>query len=740
MLTARGAAPSAWPDDGLERSRQMPLLRIDDFSGGLFLAEGREFGIKPEALILLDNFEFLNSSGLIGRRGRTKLNSVALDGGDPIRGLWRHYPRTGTKNTLAMVDVGANVTAYKADDASGTFAAVTTGLVDDALWGFANWPAKNKTFIVSGNRGGTGTGGLREWNGTNVSSVMATQAPNKVTNGDFSAGGSWTYGTGWAYDSANGEADHTSGTAVLQQNINARAGETYILVFTVRNRTAGSVTPSIGGVSGSAVSSNTTATQTITSTGTANLTFTPTTDFDGSIDDVSVRLESSLFSDFGPYITLHKVRLFATRLSELNFSLYASEVSNETVWLSASQLSVNDPQGGLITGLASFFDFLLIFKETSLFRFVGDISTSLGAQLALYSDLGCIAPQSIAISPYGVIFVGRNGVYITDGVNPNPPELSLSIRSLFVARSTETQYPTAIGRWYPNKQQYVLKLDPTASEAYILTRTEILAENLFIGERSRVAWSWSKNTNLPASAMAVWDSEQDDGRLITGDSVGFVHIYDRGTTDDGTAIVATGQTSARPIGLNGRRAGGFRTGRVNRLSALHRAGSTFTAELLYDFATPGGGAPLTVGDATLEQKFPRVWVPDRTLLGRFVSVWFRHSASSADVEIHNFELETQLRSRRVWRDTNDGVGAVLQTEGNVVISGTATEAVVTFATAQSDTNYEIAFGLAPSAGIGPTTVGIKPGTKAATGFTAEVGGAPGVGNSYTISWILSRAS
>lgn len=593
-------------------------------SGGLWLVESREFGLKPEALLLCDNFEFLNSGGLIGRRGRTKLNSVALDGGDPIRGLWRHYPRTGTKNTLAMVDIGASVTAYKADNASGTFAAATTGLPDDALWGFANWPAKNKTFIVSGNRGGTGTGGLREWNGTAVSAVTAG-GTNQVT-----------------------------------------------------------------------------------------------------------------LTNLGPYVTLHKVRLFATKLSELNFSVYASEVSNETVWLSASQLSVNDPQGGLITGLASFFDFLLTFKETSLFRFVGDISTSLGARLALYSDLGCIAPQSIAISPYGVIFVGRNGVYITDGVNPNPPELSLPIRSLFVARSTETQYPNAIGRWYPNKQQYVLKLDPTASEAYILTRTEVLAENVFIGERSRVVWSWTKHTNLPASAMAVWDSEQDDGRLITGDSVGFVHIYDNGTTDDGTAIVATGQAAARPVGLV--RGGSFRTGRVNRLSTLHRAGSTFTAELLYDFAAPGAGAALTVGDATLEQKFPRVWVPDRTLLGRFVSVWFRHSASSANVEIHNFELETQLRSRRVWRDTNDGVGAVLQTEGNVVISGTATEAVVTFATAQSDTNYEIAFGLAPSAGIGPTTVGIKPGTKATTGFTAEVGGAPGVGNSYTISWILSRAS
>ena len=116
----------------------------------------------------------------------------------------------------------------------------------------------------------------------------------KVANGAFATSASWTFGTGWAHDAGNLEADHTAGnTAALEQDVTSVAGEGYQVIFTVKNRTAGTVTPQVGGVSGSAVSTNTTSTQTIRATGTGNLKFTPTTDFDGSIDDVSVKTTMS---------------------------------------------------------------------------------------------------------------------------------------------------------------------------------------------------------------------------------------------------------------------------------------------------------------------------------------------------------------------------------------------------------------------------------------------------------------
>lgn len=603
----------------------MARLLIPSFSGGLWTShEGAEFAIPNDALLIANNIEYRQSGGIIGRRGRTKLNSSALSG--PVRELWRHYPRTGTKNTLAFVDIGASVTVFKADGTSGTFSSATTGLPDDARWSFANWPAKNKTFIVST------SGTLREWNGTAVSSVTASGS-NQVN-----------------------------------------------------------------------------------------------------------------LAKLGPYITVHKARLFATHVDELNYSVYASDVNDETTWLSASHLSVNDPQGGAITGLQSFNDFLLIFKEGSLWRFVGDISTTLDAQLSLYSDRGCVAPDSIAVSPYGIFYVGRNGVYITEGTSPNPPDLSLPIKDLFISKTASNNYPNAVGRWYQNKQQYVLKLDPTASDAYVLQRLEILAENPYVDSRSRVVWLWSHHTSLPMISAAVWESETDDGRLITGDTDGYVHIYDNGTTDDGTAIVATLQTASIPIdntqSRNPARDAQFRTGRAKQVKVLHKASAAISGEILYDQASPGAGASFTVGGSTLAQKFPRAIISNQSLVGRFVSFWIRNTSSSADFELHAIDAKTRLMARRVWRDDNDTLaGTVVSAQGEVTISNADTESAVTFAVAQPNTDYEIAFGLYPSStSIGPTTVGIKPGTKSTTGFTAEVGGAPGSGFSYIVMWILSRAS
>jgi hypothetical protein len=109
----------------------------------------------------------------------------------------------------------------------------------------------------------------------------------------------WTWGAGWSHDLANLEADHTPGSiAALEQNIGVTSGKDYYIVFTVKNRTAGSVTPWIGAASGAAVIANGTYQQAITSVNTGNLQFIPSTDFDGSIDDVSVKEASSTVDVF----------------------------------------------------------------------------------------------------------------------------------------------------------------------------------------------------------------------------------------------------------------------------------------------------------------------------------------------------------------------------------------------------------------------------------------------------------
>jgi len=76
----------------------------------------------------------------------------------------------------------------------------------------------------------------------------------------------------------------------LEQDVSAVDDEYYEVKFTIEGIAAGSVTPKVGGQEGLAESTNGAKTQYLKATGTGNLIFTPTTDFDGTLDDISVKL------------------------------------------------------------------------------------------------------------------------------------------------------------------------------------------------------------------------------------------------------------------------------------------------------------------------------------------------------------------------------------------------------------------------------------------------------------------
>jgi len=106
----------------------------------------------------------------------------------------------------------------------------------------------------------------------------------------MSADTDWTWGANWVHNLETEEAVHTAGdTEALEQDVSAEAEKTYRVKVTVKGRTAGSITPQIGGVNGTAITSNGRFIQQITTTGTGNLKFVPTTDFNGRLDDTGVK-------------------------------------------------------------------------------------------------------------------------------------------------------------------------------------------------------------------------------------------------------------------------------------------------------------------------------------------------------------------------------------------------------------------------------------------------------------------
>jgi hypothetical protein len=107
-----------------------------------------------------------------------------------------------------------------------------------------------------------------------------------VTNGTFTGDTDWTKGANWAITTY---AEKTAGgVETLSQTLDIHTSWYYVVKFTVSNRTAGTITVSVGATAGTARSTNATFTEIIVCGATTLLAFTPDATFDGRIDDVVV--------------------------------------------------------------------------------------------------------------------------------------------------------------------------------------------------------------------------------------------------------------------------------------------------------------------------------------------------------------------------------------------------------------------------------------------------------------------
>ena len=194
--------------------------------------------------------------------------------------------------------------------------APTAGVIYQVIF-TVGWVAGTVTPKVGGTAG-TAVGAA----GTYTQYITAATTGNLIFTGNAAFNGSiddvsvkpvtldtaWTWGSGWTHNPATLKAVHTSGIATLNQSILPDAGKSYTIVFTISGRSAGSVTVSFGNTSGTTRTVDGTYTESITATDIGNLKFTPSTDFDGIIDTVSVKEAAATV---GPFEVGHVGSLWA---------------------------------------------------------------------------------------------------------------------------------------------------------------------------------------------------------------------------------------------------------------------------------------------------------------------------------------------------------------------------------------------------------------------------------------------
>lgn len=114
-----------------------------------------------------------------------------------------------------------------------------------------------------------------------------------VTNGTFTGNANgWTLGADWAYSANNVRVNSAGGAGTLSQAFKLEKGKTYRLIFVVGGFAAGSVTPSVGGVAGTARVANGTYVEYfyVPADSTAGVVFTPNAGAaDLTVDTVSVQ-------------------------------------------------------------------------------------------------------------------------------------------------------------------------------------------------------------------------------------------------------------------------------------------------------------------------------------------------------------------------------------------------------------------------------------------------------------------
>ena len=197
--------------------------------------------------------------------------------------------------------------------------------------------------------------------------------------------------------------------------------------------------------------------------------------------------------------------------------LYFSDIYNPDFFYPTHFERIQKDDGDKITFIKTFRGLLTIGKTNSISKYYTEGTPSTDWYVSgVYSKIGCPAPYSVAVSPLGLFYRGRDGLYLFDGMSSRlvSDSVTQEVRDI-----SQADIENAVGVFYDNTYKFAYTSD-ISDAAY---NNRVLNYNI-------VRDAYTLDT-MNIGAFTVLNSGDDTGVLYSGSSTtdGYIVSHAGGT-------------------------------------------------------------------------------------------------------------------------------------------------------------------------------------------------------------------
>lgn len=487
------AFSSAWAQQDLPKGVKYIW---GDFSKGLVSAKS-SFNLQKGEASIAENIRFSDKIGALSKRDEILEYGDAC-GSDPVLGIHRLYEKDGTQKVLVNCDNTIKV----GDDSAGTFSTLLTVGTSGHRWQWVTWHDL-----------AIGTDGYNQPVKC-TSSICTYLGSAHAADAGSGAGpdGTYTYKITFYTTTYEVSFDTASNSIVVSDNdIDLTEIPIGPNTYLGENVTGRKVYRTGDGDSTYVLLSNGTI---------ANNTATTLTDSDtDAARSGALAPDSTYAPPVGKIPLIHFDRIFIAGDPSYSSRLYWSEDDSHDFFLdsaSTSHWNIREDDGDSITMLEAMQGTMVIGKNNTIQKFYLDGPTP--STDWSYSDpfgyVGCQSIYSVDNSPYGLIYLGRDGLYIFNGQTSKLISQKIAPTILDILTSN---YDQTWGVYHKNK--YYLAY--TSTESGSTTNNRVLVYDF-------LADSFSIDL-LNINVFKVFDSGTDVDILYSGQSDGG-DVYYHGIT------------------------------------------------------------------------------------------------------------------------------------------------------------------------------------------------------------------